>query len=102
VTVTLLYFPDCPHWRLAEERLQEALALAGRDDVRVEHRVIDTPEHASAAGFRGSPTVLIDGRELFGDTELPVGLTCRVYQTADGLVGAPPVAALTAALRAAS
>jgi hypothetical protein len=27
--VRLLYFHDCPHWRLAEDRLREALAAIG-------------------------------------------------------------------------
>src|SRR5690349_15174220 len=38
VDVTLLYLDDCPNWQVADERLRQALALAGRDDVRVERR----------------------------------------------------------------
>jgi hypothetical protein len=77
VDVTLLFFPDCPNWRLADERLREALARAGRDDVRVQHRQVTTAEHAEAAGFRGSPTVLIDGLDPFADPDAPAGLSCR-------------------------
>jgi hypothetical protein len=45
-------------------------------------------------GFRGSPTVLVDGRDPFADRQAPVGLSCRVYSTPEGLAGAPTVAQL--------
>ena len=94
----LLYFPGCPNVRLADERLREALVLAGRDDVRVEHRLMTTAEEAAAAGFRGSPTVLIDGRDPFADPHAAAGLSCRVYRTEAGLTGAPSVEQLLAVL----
>jgi hypothetical protein len=96
VDVTLLYFDDCPNWQVADERLRQALALAGRDDVRVERRLVVTSEQAEAAGFRGSPTVLINGRDPFAEPDAPVGLSCRVYGTATGLTGAPTVEQLLA------
>lgn len=99
MTVTLLYFPDCPNWRLADERLREALARAGRDDLRVQHRLVTTAEQAEAAGFRGSPTVLVNGRDPFADPNAPVGLSCRVFRTEAGLAGAPTVAQLLTALQ---
>ena len=99
MTVTLLFLPDCPNWRLADERLREALALAGRDDVRVEHRLVATAEQAAAVGFRGSPTVLVNGCDPFADPDAPVGLSCRVYGTATGLTGAATVEQLLAVLQ---
>lgn len=97
--VTLLYFDGCPNWQVADERLQEALARAGRDDVRVQRRLVSTREEAEAARFRGSPTVLVDGRDPFADPAAPVGLSCRVYRTADGLAGSPTVDQLLAVLQ---
>ena len=94
----LLYFPGCPNVRLADERLREALVLAGRDDVRVGHRLVTTAEEAAAAGFRGSPTVLVDGRDPFADPAAATGLSCRVYPTEAGLAGAPTVEQLRAVL----
>ena len=58
-----------------------------------------TPEEAEAARFRGSPTVLVDGRDPFADPAAPVGLSCRVYRTADGLAGSPTVDQLLAVLQ---
>ena len=98
MTVTLLFFPDCPNWRLADERLREALARAGRDDVRVQHRQVTTVENAEAVAFRGSPTVLIDGLDPFADPDAPAGLSCRVFRTEVGLTGAPTVEQLLAIL----
>lgn len=97
--VTLLYFDGCPNWHVADDRLQEALAEAGQSDVRVEHRLVASPEQAEAEQFRGSPTVLINGRDPFLDRDRPVGLSCRVYRTDAGLAGSPTVAQLVEALR---
>ncbi|MDP9430603.1 MAG: thioredoxin family protein [Actinomycetota bacterium] len=97
--VTLLYFDGCPNWQVTDARLHEALARAGRADVQVARRRISTPEEAEVAQFRGSPTVLVDGRDPFADPDSPVGLSCRVYRTPDGLAGAPTVDQLVAVLR---
>lgn len=96
--VELLYFAGCPNWQRTDERLRDALARAGRDDVRVEHRQVLTPEQAQSTGFRGSPTVLVDGRDPFADPDAPVGLSCRVFRADAGLAGAPTVAQLVAVL----
>jgi hypothetical protein len=98
VDVTLMFFADCPNWQLADARLREALARAGRDDVRIEHRHVTTPGQAEAAGFRGSPSVLVDGRDPFADPDVPAGLSCRVFRSEAGLAGAPSVEQLLAAL----
>lgn len=99
VVITLLYFDGCPNWRVAEARLENALAQAGRFDVRVECRQVATFDQAEGVGFRGSPTVLVDGVDPFADFDVSVGLFCRVYRTADGLAGAPSLEDLAAVLR---
>ena len=96
--VTLLFFDECPHWRLADERLREALVRAGRDDVRVQHRLVTTAEQAEAMGFRGSPTVLVNGQDPFAAPDAPVGLTCRFFRTEAGPAGVPTVEQLLAVL----
>ena len=58
VRVTLVCFDGCPNWQLTDERLSQAVARLGRDDVTLEHRRVTTPEEAETLGFRGSPTVL--------------------------------------------
>ena len=90
--VTLLYFDDCPNWKVANEHL-EALTgeICGLEISRVE---VTTPEDAERHRFRGSPSVLIDGRDPFADPDDPVGLSCRVYQTPDGPAGSPTLSQL--------
>ncbi len=96
--IQLLYFDDCPNWQQMDGRLREALAVA-RLNIVPEHVEVTTPEDAERLNFRGSPTVLVDGRDPFADHAAPVGLSCRVYATPDGLRGAPTVAQLIKVLR---
>ena len=46
--------------------------------------------------------MLIDGRDPFLDSDVPVGLSCRVYRTDEGLAGSPTVQQLVAVLRPAN
>jgi hypothetical protein len=102
VPVSLLYFDGCPHWQLADERLREALARVGRPDAPIEYLTVTTPEQADELRFTGSPTVLVNGRDSFVDRAAPVGLSCRVYRTNDGLAGSPTVEQLVEALEPAT
>lgn len=93
----LLYFDGCPNWRETDERLRDAVALAGLT-VTATYVKVETPEDAERLSFRGSPTVLVNGTDPFADDSAPVGLSCRVFQTPDGLRGAPTLEQLTQAL----
>ncbi len=92
--IELLYFDDCPSWKVAHERLAEI--SAERSDVMVTHHLIETVEEAGRRGFLGSPSILIDGVDAFAGADAGVGLSCRVYQTPDGLAGAPTLEQLRA------
>lgn len=89
--VELLYFDGCPSWQVTDQRLHEALALAGRGGVTVDRRRVETVEQAEALGFIGSPSICIDGRDPFATGDEHVGLSCRMYRTPAGLRGAPEV-----------
>lgn len=97
--VTLRYMEGCPNWRAVDEELAH---LAGELDFEVRHERVETPEEAERLAFRGSPTVLLDGRDPFADGDEPVGLSCRVYPTADGYRGAPTRVQLREALQRAA
>lgn len=88
--LTLLYFDDCPHWRAADAHLRAI--ERERPDVQVIRHIVDTPEEAERTGFRGSPSILVDGVDPFAAPDAPVGLSCRVYQTPDGPAGSPTLA----------
>lgn len=95
MNVTLLYFEGCPNWTVADARLA---ALSDELGLTVERRLVQTPEEAEAAGFRGSPTILVEGRDPFATGDEPAGLACRIYQTPEGPQGAPTAEQLRAAL----
>jgi hypothetical protein len=94
--VSLLYFDDCPNWKLANQRL--AAIAAERPDVVVTRRRVETVEEAERLGFHGSPSILVDGVDVFAEPGAGVGLSCRVYRTPDGLAGAPTMDQLRAKL----
>ncbi len=97
--VELVYFEGCPNWQLAHARLLGALAALGRADVPVRLHLARDPAEAEAAGMHGSPTILVDGRDLFPpDDDTPVW-SCRLYSVEGGFDGAPSLDALLAALR---
>lgn len=91
----LLYFPDCPHWRLAEQRLGEVAARLG---LSIEHQLVTTEEEAERVSFRGSPTILIDGVDPFAEGDQAIGLSCRIYLTPDGYAGSPTLEQIAAVL----
>lgn len=95
--VSLLYFDDCPNWKVAHQRL--AVIAAEHPDVVVTRHRVETVEEAERLRFHGSPSILVDGVDVFAETGAGVGLSCRVYRTPDGLAGAPTMEQLRAALR---
>jgi len=83
--IELLYWEECPSYDLALQRLREALA---ERHVAEPVRLIEvtTEQQAKALRFPGSPTIRIDGQDLFPTPDGPYGLTCRVYHADDGRV----------------
>lgn len=97
--MTLLYFDDCPSWRVASGLLDEL--AAEQPDIRITRRTVTTPEGAERERFRGSPSILIDGEDRFADADEPFGLSCRLYSTPAGPAGAPTIEQLRAAIQSA-
>lgn len=70
-TITVLHVPGCAGGAAA---LAIASGIAeARGDVGVEDVVIEDETAGVARGFRGSPTVQIDGADLEPETEIPLG-----------------------------
>jgi len=55
--------PGCGHGREALERVR-AVAAALAPDARIEASEIHSIEEAELCGFRGSPTVLVNGVDI--------------------------------------
>ncbi len=96
--MAILYFDGCPTYLEAEKTLREVLAqLEAEAEVRLV--AVNTDEEAQEIRFPGSPTIRVDGRDLFpvpGRTEYALG--CRMYATPGGLKGSPTTEMLKEAL----
>lgn len=82
--VELLFTPRCPHAADAEERVR-AVASGMGIDVHVSRILIDDIDEAASFGFRGSPTLRIDGRDVVpGRSVQEANLGCRLYRDEQG------------------
>jgi hypothetical protein len=89
--VEFLWWRGCPSWDLALERLRGQVAEAGLDPDAIELHEIETDADAAGAGFVGSPTIRIGGRDVQApESGEPLGLNCRIYRRRDGRVSPMP------------
>ena len=90
VDLELLWWEGCPSTERALAELRDALADVGLGDAEIRMREIDTDAEDEQAGFRGSPTILIDGEDFAGADGDDIGLGCRVYRRRDGRISPTP------------
>jgi hypothetical protein len=93
--ITILHVSDCPNLSLARRRVESALERSGLEAV-IEEVLVATDPDALTPGFRGSPTILVDGHDPFAGAMDHLG--CRLYVVDDHIEGAPSVEQLRAAL----
>ena len=87
--VEVLYFDGCPTHEAATWALREVLAELGAE-AEVELVAVNTHEEAKRLQFPGSPTIRVEGRDLFPVPERSAwALSCRTYATPEGLKGYP-------------
>src|SRR5829696_4279983 len=96
--VEVLYFDGCPTYETATKTLRAVLAEEGLES-DIELVAVNSDAEARRLKFPGSPTIRIDGRDLFPSPEREDWrLGCRVYPTAEGLRGSPTTEMLRDAL----
>jgi hypothetical protein len=96
IEVELLWWEGCPSTERACGLVRAGLDELGLDGVGIEMVEIETDAQAAERGFRGSPTILINGidlielagRESAGDQT--AALSCRLYHRRDGRVSPTP------------
>jgi hypothetical protein len=97
--VELLWWDGCPSWPRALEDLRDAMRAAGLSPEDIEMTEVQTDQQAQELGFIGSPTIRVDGVDLFPTGDNTPGLNCRIYRLRDGRVSPlPDPADLRAAL----
>jgi hypothetical protein len=96
--IEVLYFDGCPTYETAAKTLRAVLEEEG---VEAEAHLVavNSDEEAGQLRFRGSPTIRVDGEDLFPVAEREDWrLGCRVYATPQGLRGSPTAEMLREAL----
>ena len=87
--ILFLYSEDCPSHDEALQRLRKVMKEEGiRDEIEVIR--VETSEDAERLKFIGSPTILIDGRDIDPPTNPYYALTCRAYRLEDGRISPLP------------
>lgn len=88
--IDFFYFEECPSHEQALERLRKVVS---EESVEADISVVEveTEEQAQDLEFVGSPTILIEGRDISPHLEYPnYALTCRAYQLEDGRISPLP------------
>jgi hypothetical protein len=78
--IEVLYVADCPSHPAAVKLVRDVLSSEGLA-AEVREVLITDETDAVTFGFRGSPTIRIDGRDVAGDsaTMESFALSCRLY-----------------------
>jgi hypothetical protein len=90
MTLELLWWEGCPSHPETLADLERILREEGigADVKSVE---IESDEQARREHFPGSPTIRVDGEDIFPPEETePYSLTCRVYRLRDGRISPTP------------
>jgi mercuric ion transport protein len=87
--VELIYDPDCPNVAEARAQLLRAFAETGITPRWVEWRRDSAETPACARGF-GSPTLLVNGHDVAGQTSVYGNACCRLYADLSGTLRVAP------------
>ncbi len=74
------YFEGCPHYRETLRNLEELVSegFVSKKDIKITE--VPDPESAERLHFQGSPTILVDGYDIYTEAK-PESFyyACRVY-----------------------
>ena len=89
--ITFQYFHGCPNGRATLENLLNLIAELGIPESEIELVEVGDPSLAEESRFQGSPTILVNGRDI-ATGEAPSGFsyTCRVYSFGGAQTGVIP------------
>lgn len=91
--IQFLYFEGCPSYKNGLENLKQALKeLNLPEDFEMIN--VDSDEKTKEYQFIGSPTIRINGKDIdprAREAKITGYRACRIYQTEEGIQGAPTV-----------
>jgi mercuric ion transport protein len=97
--VQLIYDTDCPNIQRARKAMLEGFSQAGLQPSWTEWDP-NSPESPAYVRGYGSPTILVDGRDVAGVAPGNGGSSCRLYRKGSGTFeGVPSVEQVAEALR---
>jgi glutaredoxin len=90
VKVEVLYVADCPTHPAAVKLVRDILAAEGIE-TKIHEVLVRDEGMATELGFRGSPTIRINGRDVAGESRdaQSFALSCRLYPGSKQ-IGLPP------------
>ena len=78
--ITFQYFDGCPNAEVSLENLYSAGKELGIPESDIELVEVPDPSLAEKCRFQGSPTILVEGRDITtGEEPSGFSYTCRVY-----------------------
>jgi hypothetical protein len=87
--ITFLFWEDCQSQDDAVRRLKKVLAEE-RMDAEIETICVQSEGEAKRLQFAGSPTILVDGKDIQPPTTAHYSLACRAYHLEDGRISPLP------------
>lgn len=85
--IELVVVSKCPHEQPAGALLRRALDDIGLGSQSFEVVMVESPSMAEAMHFLGSPTFMVEGRDLFDEPGRPAALACRIYPSGQPVPG---------------
>lgn len=96
--IELLYFDGCPSWKEGLDNLEAALK-AEELEAQIRLVKVEKDKDAEHLKFLGSPSYRVNEVDLWPEERQHYSLSCRVYNTPDGIKGAPTIDMLREQLR---
>ena len=96
--IQLLYIEECPNSAQALDNLEQALRIL-KIEIKPDQIMIHDDLEADHYSFQGSPSIKVDGVDLWERKAEEYHIGCRVYPTPSGLSGCPTVTMLVERLK---
>ena len=86
------YFNGCPNSETTLKNLQRLVEEKYENKLKIKMVEVPTPELAEELHFQGSPTILVNGYDIYS-MEKPAGFnySCRIYNMDGEMTGVLPI-----------